>query len=142
MTPDQANTAPLDKGWTNLAGDVRQTFMPSLPSVTAVEVELVVANPGPPDDVTMTLLDDGGRVLRVATKPVTVADSERVLFVFANDGLKVSPGKVYSIQVGGGSVFGWKYVKGGYENRAASLNRKPLSRNGRSTFLFRTFGAN
>jgi hypothetical protein len=142
MTPDQANTTPWTKGWTNLAGSVRQTFTPTLPRLTAVEVELVVANPGPPNDVTMTLLDEGGRVLRVVTKPVPVADSGRVLFVLANDGLKVTPGKVYSIQVDGDSVFGWKYVAGGYENGAALLNGKPLSRNRRSTFLFRTFGAN
>jgi hypothetical protein len=37
-------------------------------------------------------------------------------------------------------LFGWKYVVGGYENGAATFNGKPLLKQARSTFLFRTFG--
>ena len=40
MAPDQANTAPWKSGWTNLLNDVRQTFTPSLPRLTGVEVGL------------------------------------------------------------------------------------------------------
>jgi hypothetical protein len=142
MTPDQANTTPWEKAWTNLLNDVQQTFTPSLPRLTRVEVELVVANPGPSDgDVVMSLQNAEGEVLGVASKTVPVADCNHVLFVFPNGGLRVSPGQVYSIRLSGGSVFGWKYVVGGYPNGAASFNGRPLLPDARSTFLFRTFGA-
>lgn len=59
---------------------------------------------------------------------------------FAFGGLEVSPGKVYSIRLSGGTVFGWKYVVGGYKKGSASFNGRPLLRDARSTFLFRTFG--
>jgi hypothetical protein len=141
-TPDQANTAPWKDAWTNLLNDVRQTFTPSLPRLTRVEVELVVANPGPSDgEVTMFLGNAGGHVLAVVLKTVPVADCGHVLFVFPNGGLRVSPGQVYSIRLSGGSVFGWKYVVGGYASGAASVNDRPLLPDTRSTFLFRTFGA-
>ena len=66
MTPDQANTAPWKNAWTNLLNDVRQTFTPSLPRLTRVEVELVVANPGPSDDeVTMYLQKEGEKCWRL-----------------------------------------------------------------------------
>jgi hypothetical protein len=143
-TPDQANTAPWKDAWTNLIGiPPRQTFTPSLPWLTAVEVELVVANPGPANaEVTMTLGDTEGKLLAVVSKTVPVADCRHVLFVLPQGGLQVSPGQVYSIDLSEGrGVFGWKYVVGGYRNGDASFNGKPLSRGARSTFLFRTFGA-
>jgi len=141
-TPDQANTAPWDKGWTNLVNDVRQTFTPSLPRLTAVEVELIEGNPDQSyDEVTMTLLDASGTLLAVISKTVPHADCGHTRFVLSNGGLEVSPGKFYSIRLSGGNLFGWKYVVGGYENGAASFNGNPLLPDARSTFLFRTFGA-
>jgi hypothetical protein len=141
MTLDQLNTAPWKNAWTNLLNDVRQTFTPSLPRLIRVEVELVVANPGPSDgEVTMFLGNAGGDVLAVVSKTVPVADCAHVLFVFPNGGLRVSPGQVYSIRLSGGSAFGWKYVIGGYGSGAASFNGRPLLPNSRTTFLFRTFG--
>jgi hypothetical protein len=143
MTPDQANTAPWKNAWTNLLNDVRQSFTPSLPRLTGVQVELVVANSGPSDDeVTMYLQNAGGEVLAVVSKTVPVAECNHVLFLFPNGGLRVSPAQVYGIRLAGSSVFGWKYVVGGYANGAASFNGKPLLPDARSTFLFRTFGAN
>lgn len=143
IAPDQANTAAWMDAWTNMLNDVQQTFMPSLPRLTSVEVELVVANPGSPDDeVTMNILNAGGEVLAVVSKTVPVADSGHVRFVFPDGGLPVSPGRVYSIRLIGGGLFGWKYVVGGYVMGAALFNGRPLLGNTRSTFLFRTFGAN
>jgi hypothetical protein len=142
MKPDQTNSAPWKNAWTNLLNDVRQTFTPSLPRLTGVEVELVVANPGPSDDeVTMNLGNAAGDVLADVSRTVLVADCRHVLFVFPNGGLRVSPGQVYSIRLSGGSFFGWKYVVGGYASGAASFNGRPLLPDTRSTFLFRTFGA-
>jgi len=144
MTPDQANTAPWNDAWTNVRNLVRQTFTPSLPRLNGVEVELVVANPGPPSaEVTMTLMDADRKSLAVVSKTVPVADCSQVLFLLPDGGLRVSPGQVYAIGLSSiGSVFGWKYVVGGYPNGAASFNGKPLLRDTRSTFLFRTFGGN
>jgi hypothetical protein len=142
MTPDQANTAPWDRASTNLLNGVRQTFKPSMPRLTRVEVDLVVANPGPSEgDVVMSLQNAEGDVVAVISKTVPVADCSHALFVFPDGGLQVSPGQVYSIRLSGGSLFGWKYVVGGYQNGAASFNGKPLLPDARSTFLFRTFGA-
>jgi hypothetical protein len=141
-TPDQANTAPWKNAWTNLLNDAQQTFTPSLPRLTRVEVELVVANPGPSDsDVVMSLQDAAGELLAVVSRTVPAADCSRVMFFFPNGGLRVSPGQVYSIRLSGGSVFGWKYVVGGYASGAASFNGRPLLPDTRSTFLCRTFGA-
>jgi hypothetical protein len=144
MTPDQANTEPWKDAWTNLNSAVRQSFVPSLPRLIGVEVELVVANPGPTsDEVTMTLTNPEGEGMAVVSKSVPVANCSHVLFLLPNGGAQVSPGQVYSIGLrGDGGVFGWKYVVGGYKNGAAFFNGKPLMRDTRSTFLFRTFGAN
>jgi hypothetical protein len=143
LTPDQANLAKWTKGWTNLLNDVRQTFTPSLVRLTGVEVQLVVANPGPPDDeVTMTVENAEEDTLALISKTVPVGDCGDVLFVLPNGGLEVSPGQVYSIGLRSGSLFGWKYVVGGYKKGEAWFNGKPLLPDARSTFLFRTFGAN
>jgi hypothetical protein len=141
-TPDQGNIAPWNEAATNLLNNVRQTFTPSLPRLTGLEVELLVINPGPAsEEVTMTLLNGKEEILADVSKTVPVDDCRHVLFVVPNGGLQVSPGQVYSIRLSGGSTFGWKYVVGGYANGAASFNGKPLLGNTRSTFLFRTFGA-
>lgn len=143
-TPDQANTAPWENAWTTLQSNVlRQSFTPSLPMLTAVEVELVEANPGADSaEVTMTLVNTGGEPMAVVAKTVPVDACRHVLFILPYGGLRVSPGQLYSIELSGaGSLFGWKYVLGGYAYGAASFNGKPLLQDARSTFLFRTFGA-
>jgi hypothetical protein len=141
--PDQANTATWTKTWTNLLNDTEQTFVPSLPRLTSVEVGLVVGNPGPPyEDLTLSLLNPEGEVLAVISKTVPVEDCGQVRFLFPNGGAQVSPGLVYSIRLKGGSLFGWKYVVGGYKNGEALFNGKSLLQGGHSSFLFRTFGAN
>lgn len=143
MTPDQVNNARSKDTWTNLVNDVRQTFTPSLPRLTRVEVELVVANPGPSEgEVTMYLQDAERDPLANVSKTVPVADCGHVLFVFPNGGVQVSPGQVYSIGLSGGSLYGWKYVVGGYPKGEAWFNNKHLLPDARSTFLFRTFGTN
>lgn len=140
--PDQVNTAGWDQAWTNLVNDVEQTFTPSLPRLTAVEVELVVGNPGAKaDDLTLTVLDSSGQALAVVTQSVSTANPDRVMFQFARGGVEVSPGQTYGLKLNGGLTFGWKYVVGGYKNGEATFNGKPLLAQSRSTFLFRTFGS-
>lgn len=141
MTADQANTATWQNAWTNLVNDVRQSFTPSLPKLVAVEVQLVLANPGPPDEnLTLTLLDSSGRSIAEVSKSVPAADFDRVLFLFPSGGVAVAPGQLYSLRLRGGTTFGWKYVENGYEHGSASFNGHPLLPGARSTFLFQTFG--
>ena len=142
LTPDQANTAPWQNAWTNLNNFARQTFIPSLPRLTGVEVELVVANPGRESaEISVMILNAEGASLAAVSKTVPVAECDHVLFLFPRGGLAVSPGQVYSIALSGGdNLFGWKYVVGGYAKGAAFFNNKPLLKGARSTFLFRTHG--
>ena len=142
-TADQVNGAPWTGAWTvGLSNDLRQSFTPSLPRLTGVELQLVAGNPGPANsEVTVTLRNAKGEILSVISRTVPVDDCGQVLFVCPEGGWPVSPGDVYSIEVHGDGVFGWKYVVGGYSRGSASFNGKPLLQGARSTFLFRTFGA-
>ena len=142
MTPDQANNAKWNGAWTNVVNDVRQTFRPTMPKLTAVEVNLVVANPGAEEEeMTLRVLNAAGEDVATVSRSVPVSESSRALFVFSERGVAVTPGEVYSIRVSGENLFGWKYVVGGYENGEASFNGKSLLPDARSTFLFTTFGA-
>lgn len=142
MKLDQVNTAPWQNAWTNLNNFVRQTFTPSRLRLTGVEVELVVANPGPDSaEISMMVLNQAGDSVAQISKVVSAAECGHVLFVFPRGGLRVAPAQVYSIALSGGDgLFGWKYVLGGYGQGAAWFNSKPLLKDARSTFLFRTFG--
>jgi len=142
MVPDQVNTTAWQNAWTNLVNDVRQSFTPAMPTLVGVEVQLVLANPGPPDEkLTISLRDSTGNTIGIVSKTVPVSEFEHVLFVFPSGGVRVVPGQLYSIQLSGGTTFGWKYVVDGYEYGSASFNGRPLSPGARSTFLFQTFGA-
>ena len=101
--PDQANIAAWAKAWTTLRNNVRQSLTPSRPNLTSVEVELVVANPGPSlEDVTLTVLNSTGQPLAQVSKIVQTANCGQVMFTFPNGGLKLSPGQAYYLQLGGG----------------------------------------
>jgi hypothetical protein len=115
MTPDQANDAKWKGAWTNLVNDVRQTFRPTMPKLTAVKVNLAVANPGPEEEeVTVRVLNAAGEVIATVSRSVPVSEGRHALFVLPEGGLAVTPGEVYSIRVSGEHLFGWKYVVGGY----------------------------
>jgi hypothetical protein len=142
MVLDQANTAAWDGGWTVTSNDLRQTFTPALPRLMAVEVDLVLGNPGPAADrVTLTIYDAGGREIASTSRDVAAAGVDRVRFVFPGD-VAVTPGQSYAIRVSSRVTFGWKYVVGGYERGGATFNGRPLVTDTRTTFLFRTLGSN
>ena len=142
LKPDQVNTAGWDRAWTNLVNDAEQSFVPSLPKLTAVEVELVVGNPGPPkDELMLTVFDSAGREVATVSQVVPASGSGQTLFVLSPEGVDVKPGETYRMKLTGGLLFGWKYIVGGYRKGAATFNGKPLLPTARSTFLFRTFGA-
>jgi hypothetical protein len=141
MQVDQVNTAGWERAWTNLLNVAEETFIPSRPKLLAVEVELVVGNPGQTEDELMlTILNANDEKLAVATRQVEAAASNQVRFVMPEGGVALSPGETYRLRLTGGATFGWKYVIGGYEKGHATFNGKPLLRQARSTFLFRTFG--
>jgi len=142
MKPDQVNSARWDRAWTNLVNDAEQTFTPSLPRLLGVEVELVVGNAGPSDDdLTLTVMDASGQTVAVVTQTVEASAGEHTMFVVPKNGIDVIPGQTYRLKLTGGMLFGWKYVVSGYEKGAATFNGKPLLPKARSTFLFRTYGA-
>lgn len=142
MRLDQANDAPWTGAWTSLFNVLQQSFTPSLPRLTGVEVEMAVANPGPKSgELNLTVMDKEGVALAVVSKTVPLDDCSHVLFILPRGGLAISPGQIYRIGLSSvGSPFGWKYVVGGYRNGDASFNGRPLLQNARSSFLFRTFG--
>ena len=79
MTPDQANDAKWKRGATNLVNDVRQTFTPTMPKLTAVAVDLVVLIPGPEEEeVTLRVLNAAGEVLATVSRSVPVTESRAV----------------------------------------------------------------
>ena len=142
MQPDQINTAGWDKAWTNLVNDAEQSFMPELPRLRAVEVELVVGNPGPPDDeLTLTVLDAQDHTVAVVAQRVSTDNPDNIMFNMPADGVALDPGQLYRLRLSGGPTFGWKYIVGGYPHGEATFNGKPLLAQARSSFLFRTFGA-
>jgi len=142
MKPDQVNTEGWNKAWTNLVNDVEQSFVPSRPRLSAVEVELLVGNAnGPEDDLTLSILNPEGKELVSVTQIVRMSECEHTLFLLPEGGIDVKSGATYRIRLSGGIIFGWKYIVGGYPQGAATFNGKPLLRNTRSTFLFRTFGS-
>src|ERR1700731_1275480 len=88
MQPDQINEAGWDKAWTNLLNVAEQSFTPSLPKLLGVEVELVVGNPGrPEDELTLTIVDANGKELAVVTQKVQTANPEHVMFLMPTDGV-------------------------------------------------------
>lgn len=142
LKPDQVNTTGWDRAWTNLVNDVEQSFRPSAPRLVAVEVELIVGNVGEShDDLTLTVKTPEGDELISVTQTVKTPDCEHVLFLFPDGGVEVTPNNLYRIRLSGETTFGWKYVVGGYPKGEATFNGKPLLRQARSTFLFRTFGS-
>lgn len=145
LRTDQENTEPWRNQWVNVDNVLRESFVPSLPNLMAVEVELLAVHPGPPatGKINMTILNPEKMMVASLSKTVSAEDCSHVLFLLPKGGLQVSPGQVYAIQLNG-EVFGWKYVVGGYGEGAASAphGSNPPLPDTRSTFLFKTFGTN
>ena len=136
---DQASSSDASAGSTILTNGLGQTFVPTLPRLTKVEVELAVLNPGKSEDrVDTWLLNSKGETLANASKSIPGSAAGWATFVFPN--LDLVPGETYSIRVHGGSSFGGKYVTRGYNQGEALWNQEPFGGDGRRAFLFRTYG--
>jgi hypothetical protein len=136
---DQASSSDANAGSTILTNGLGQTFVPTLPRLIKVEINLAALNPGKSEDgVNMWLLNSKGETLATTSKSIPASAAGWVTFVFPNLGLV--PGETYSIGVHGGSSFGWKYVTRGYNRGEALWNQKPFGGDSRRAFLFRTYG--
>jgi hypothetical protein len=141
MQPDQVNTGGWKQAWTNLVNDVEESFVPTLPKLQAVEVELLVGNRQQSQDrLTLTVLDAFGRVVVSVSQNVLAEKCDHVLFAMPSKEVAIMPGQTYNLKLSGGTTFGWKYIVGGYPKGEATFNGKPLVEGTRTTFLFRTFG--
>jgi hypothetical protein len=138
---DQQNVEGWTEAWTNLVNDSEQSFTPTIPRLEAVDVMLLVGNPGAAkDQLTLTVLGPSGKVLVNVDKTVFEKDCDQVRFMLPDGGIELTPGQLYRIRLTGGLTFGWKYVEDGYAGGEATFNGKPLLPGSRSSFLFRTFG--
>jgi hypothetical protein len=126
---------------------LRESFVPSLPNLTAVEVELLAAHPNPlaTGEIQMQISSEKKGMIADVRKTVSTGDCSHVLFLLPRGGVKVSPGHVYTIElIVVDGEFSWKYVVGGYRKGTASApcETSPPLPDTRSTFLFKTFGTN
>lgn len=146
LRTDQENSEPWKGRWASTANGLRETFVPKLPKLTAVEVELVAVHPDSPatGEIAMVISNAEPGMRAQVLKTVSSSDCSHVLFLLPGGGLQVSPGQTYTIQlVGADGAFGWKYVDGGYREGAASVpngSHPPLP-DSRTSFLFKTFGS-
>jgi hypothetical protein len=150
---DTENRGPWQGRWANpaispnkrFASMLSETFVPSLGNLTAVEVELVAAHPGPPatGDIEIQLSSNTSKPVADVWKTVSTEDCSHVLFLLPKGGVQVSRGNVYTLRLTEfDGLFGWKYVVGGYRKGAASApdGSIPPLPDARSTFLLKTFG--
>ena len=138
---DQALGVPwsLAFDYISAANQTEQTFVPMLPLLVAVEVDIHSVNPGRGDDtITLEILDDGGAVL-VSLRADVAGDFDGWLRFDIEGGLDVAAGRTLTIRLtdAGNTVFGWKYIDGDlYEPGSRSRSNSPNT----GDFLFRTFG--
>jgi hypothetical protein len=86
----------MEQGLDESVNDAEETFTPSLPRLTAAEVELVLGNPGPTEDqLILTVLDITGRTIALLAKNVPTANPDQVLFVLPKGGIEVTRGETY-----------------------------------------------
>jgi hypothetical protein len=116
-----------------------QTFVPVLPIIVAVEVNIVTASPDRGDDtITLEILDDSGAALASVSADVEGGFDGWLRFDI-DGGLAVAIGSTLTIRLSdaGNSVFGWKYLEGDVYKPGARV-KSGLSAGG--DFLFRTLG--
>lgn len=116
----------------------KQTFVPALPVLAAVEVDIFTANPDRGDDtITMEILDDDGAALASVSVDV-VAGFDGWLRFDIEGGLDVTVGSTLTIRLSdtGNMVFGWKYVEGNMYQPGSRTRYESAG----GDFLFRTHG--
>jgi hypothetical protein len=140
---DQVNNPAWTGGATNVApaNKVSQTFVPSLPWLTGVDVALKTGNPGRGGElVTMKILDAAGRELASSSLNIPEGFEGFKRFTFSGSGINVTVGQPLTIQLfdTGKIIFFWKYNNGNtYAAGQAYFYGSAFRDN---DFLFQTFG--
>lgn len=142
-TLDQSNNPAWTGGAVNIApaNSVSQTFVPSLPVLTSVEVELKTGNKGRGgDQVTLKILNSSGQQLASVTALINEGFEGFRKFTMPGNGINVTPGQPLTIRLQdtGKIVFWWKYKDGNtYAAGKAIFHGAPFNDN---DFFFKTYG--
>lgn len=137
---DQTPEVPWSLAFTYIdsTSQAEQTFVPALPVLVAVEVNIVTGSPTRGDDtITLEILDDTGASLVSVSKDVAGGFDGWLRFDIEG-GLDVAVGSTLTIRLSdaGNVVFGWKFVADVYEPGSRATGGSPQD----GDFLFRTFG--
>jgi M6 family metalloprotease-like protein len=144
-TLDQINNPVWTGGAVNIqpGNKVSQTFVPKTAHLTAVEIGLMTGNKGHGGDkVTVNVMDGQQNVLGAVSATVAEGFNGFVHFDMPANGINVTPGQTYTLQVQdtGKVVFWWKYVgRNPYAGGQAYFHGSSFSDN---DFFFKTFGMN
>jgi predicted secreted protein len=119
---DQSNLPEWTGGWTHVgpAVDGRavmwQTFTPTCPNLTAVEIDILTISPGRGDDVLTVEIAQDGAVLASAQRAVEDGFDGLLRFEFT-EAVPLVPEQLYELAVRdtGKTRFGWKYGPNTYE---------------------------
>ena len=117
-----------------------QTFIPAMPQLVAVEIEIQSAT-ALGLDMSVWILDDQ-RSLATFRKSVPPGFSGWLRIDLPSGGVPVVPGRQYTLQLDEGiASFLWKYGGNTYPNGEAWSYGMPMN-GGESDFFFRTYGSN
>jgi len=140
---DQSNRPEWGGGWThvNPAADGQaamwQTFKPTCPNLTAVEIDVLTIDPGRGDDVLTVEIARDGAVLSSTERSVEDGFDGLLRFEFPQ-GVPLAPEQSYELTVRdtGATRFGWKYGSNTYErgSRYVFAQERPGS-----DWFFRTY---
>ncbi len=134
---DQSNLLESGWGWTAMSWDMVQTFKPSTPVLTGVDIDIVTANPQLGDDIITVEIVHNGQVLARSSQNVSVGFDGLLHFDFPE--LPVIVGDTYAISLPGSKdTFGWKYSGGDtYPGGMRFLGGTPMVNH---DWLFQTYG--
>jgi hypothetical protein len=106
---DQRNLPAWTGGWTAMSWVQSQTFQPSFPILTGVDLDIRTANPTQGDDtITVEVLKEGERIATVSQ--VVPVGFEGLLHFDFDPEVLVNAGESYLLRVDGSKdTFGWKY---------------------------------
>lgn len=141
---DQVNLPPWTNGWTNIqyVNKTSQSFVPAMPLLTAVEVDLITANPYPewPGDTIILTILAGSQVLATVSRYEPSGFNGLLRFDMPSGGVPVTPGQTYVIQLQEQDLilFGWKLGVDTYPKGTAIFNgyARPYG-----DHFFRTYGS-
>lgn len=138
LVPDQTNTPAWGGGWTNIlpGGSASQTFTPTMPVLSGVDVDLFPSSVTPGDyNVTVQVLR-GSRPLASVTQNVPPGFDGLRRFELGT-GVRVLPGESIILRVfGSGNKFGWRFSGNTYPGGERFFGGTPRG----DDWMFRTYG--